>query len=33
MPDSDQRAALGSMVDDLQQRGFAPYGIRDDERG
>jgi len=32
MPESDQRAALGSMVDDLEQGGFALYRIRDDER-
>ena len=33
MPESDQRAALGSLVDDLEQGGFALYSIRDDERG
>lgn len=33
MPESDQRAALGSLVDDLEQEGFALYAIRDDEPG
>ncbi len=33
MPESDQRAALGSLVDDLEQKGFALYSIRDDEPG
>lgn len=28
MPESDQRAALGSLVDDLEQEGFALYSIR-----
>ena len=33
MPESDQRAALGSVVDGLEQEGFALYSIREDERG
>jgi hypothetical protein len=33
MPETDQRAALGSVVDDLEQGGFALYRIRDDDRG
>jgi hypothetical protein len=33
MPESDLRAAVDSMVDDLEQGGFALYRIRDDERG
>jgi hypothetical protein len=28
MPESDQRAALGSLVDDLEREGFALYSIR-----
>ena len=32
MPETDQRAALGSLVDDLEQEGFALYRIRDDDR-
>jgi hypothetical protein len=33
MPDTEQRAAVGSLVDDLEQKGFALYSIRDDEPG
>jgi hypothetical protein len=33
MPESDQHAAFGAMVDDLEQRGFALYSIRDREHG
>jgi hypothetical protein len=33
MPESDQRAALGSLVDDLEREGFALYSVRDDEPG
>lgn len=33
MPESDQRAALGSLVDDLEKEGFAIYRIRQDEPG
>ena len=29
MPDTEQRAAVGSLVDDLEQRGFALYSIRE----
>jgi hypothetical protein len=32
MPETDQRAALGSLVDDLERGGFALYRIRDDGR-
>jgi hypothetical protein len=30
MPETDQRAALGSLVDDLERGGFALYRIRDE---
>jgi hypothetical protein len=33
LPEHDRRAALGTVVDDLEQGGFALYRIRDDERG
>ena len=33
MPEGDQHAALGSLVDDLEEGGFALYRIGDDERG
>lgn len=33
MPESDQRAAVASLVDELEQKGFALYSIRDDEPG
>jgi hypothetical protein len=33
MPEDDQRAALGSLVDDLEHSGFALYRVNDDERG
>jgi hypothetical protein len=32
MPESEQRAALGSVVDGLEEEGFALYRIRDDRR-
>jgi hypothetical protein len=32
MPESDQRAALGSVMDELEARGFAVYRIGEDER-
>ena len=32
MPESDQRAALGSLVDSLEEGGFALYRIGDDGR-
>ena len=32
MPESDQRAALGSLVDNLEEGGFALYRIGGDER-
>jgi hypothetical protein len=31
MPESDQRAALGSLVDDLERGGFVLYRVGDDE--
>ncbi len=33
MPENDQQAALGSLVDDLEQGGFAIYRIDQDRRG
>jgi hypothetical protein len=33
MPESEQRAALGVLVDDLEHEGVALYSIRDDETG
>ena len=33
MPEGDQRAALGSLVDDLEAGGFALYRIDHDGRG
>jgi hypothetical protein len=33
MPENDQRAALSSLVDDLEERGFALYRIDEDDRG
>lgn len=33
MPEDDQSAALGSLVDDLEQEGFALYRIDEDEDG
>ena len=33
MPESDQRAALDSVVDDLEKEGFALYQIDGNERG
>jgi hypothetical protein len=33
MPESEQQSALGSLVDDLEQEGFALYSIRADEPG
>jgi hypothetical protein len=33
LPENDQRATLGSLVDDLEQEGFALYRIREDEHG
>ncbi len=33
MPENNQSAALGSVVDDLEREGFALYQIREDERG
>ncbi len=33
MPENNQSAALGSVVDDLEREGFALYRIREDERG
>jgi len=32
LPEDDQRAALGYLVDDLEQEGFALYRIGEDER-
>lgn len=33
MPERDQHAALGSVVDNLEEEGFALYRIGEDERG
>lgn len=33
MPETEQRAALASLVDDLEQEGFALYRVDQDERG
>ncbi len=33
MPENDQQAALGSLVDDLEQGGFAIYRVDQDGRG
>ena len=33
LPEDEQRETLGSLVDDLEEEGFALYRIRDDERG
>lgn len=33
MPEADQRAALGYLVDDLEEEGFALYRIDEDGRG
>jgi hypothetical protein len=33
MPEDDRRAALGSLVDDLEEEGFALYRIDEDDRG
>ena len=33
LPEDDQRAALGYLVDDLEEEGFALYRINRDEPG
>ncbi len=33
MPENDQQAALGSLVDDLEKAGFAIYRVDQDGRG